>query len=640
MRSTQHVPAVAAPPQPPRHVGRPRSAAPRPVAPGVPPVVASPPTPPRPVATSSATPRPVAPNNAVLTEVVSVQPVQPPPASAPLISTANPPVNPPQDAAIAPAAPPLVPSTNPPIDQTPRTAIAQAAQPNPSVDPPLEAAVAPNAAPLIPSTTPPVEPTPEAITSAAPLQVLLAISPVDTPAPVFPSADPPVDPTQELAVPSDASPQLALANPPVAPAPVAATPTIANPTLAAAFKFPQADVEVHSIDPAQGLSSSQIESNLCALYSGGAGCTFYALVQGIDPRLRNDEVYAEFSSLTNASKIFAPVGQVYISNDAREETYLYIFWIIEVNCVVVVEKLQVSSFKEYLAMTPPPLWQKDSTGQPNILLSPTLSPGLQWMPQEAFSSSHPDADMSTLSNSYVLAPQAQVSPAVAKTPVDLSLVDDPPVEDESIGGVTFGEMPSTRFEDEKLLSNYLSVLYTHPFQYLERRVMVGGRKMHLKSFHYPPENDEGPRNRKKREYIDGEEKATLYFYELKAALTTTALQVRIAFYRLYFAYHFIFYLSTDGRLEEGACVSGSVPARNQRKQSLWPKTNNSLNHSYHSMRDVSKRFCGVQSRNELLRALERVRHHQRVLVLPRRADYVWSVDGRERQAVPFSQALL
>jgi hypothetical protein len=56
-------------------------------------------------------------------------------------------------------------------------------------------------------------------------------------------------------------------------------------------------------------------------------------------------------------------------------------------------------------------------------------------------------------------------------------------------------------------------------------VMVGDQLLHFMSFRYPHDNDEAPKNKTKREYIDIKDKAKLFSYELKGALCTTAIQV-------------------------------------------------------------------------------------------------------------------
>jgi hypothetical protein len=92
--------------------------------------------------------------------------------------------------------------------------------------------------------------------------------------------------------------------------------------------------------------------------------------------------------------------------------------------------------------------------------------------------------------------------------------------------MTIGTMAEQRFDDEASLAQYLSILYTQPFDYPERQVMVGGRIVHLMSFHYPATNVEAPKNKAKCEYIDRDNMLKLFSYELKGALCTSAVQVK------------------------------------------------------------------------------------------------------------------
>jgi hypothetical protein len=45
-------------------------------------------------------------------------------------------------------------------------------------------------------------------------------------------------------------------------------------------------------------------------------------------------------------------------------------------------------------------------------------------------------------------------------------------------------LPSKRKQYEKMMHEYLKVLYTEPFKYPYREVTVGGRKYQLDCFHY------------------------------------------------------------------------------------------------------------------------------------------------------------
>jgi hypothetical protein len=55
--------------------------------------------------------------------------------------------------------------------------------------------------------------------------------------------------------------------------------------------------------------------------------------------------------------------EVYTSNDANKDKYIYIIWTIEQNNFFVVEKIPVAQYIKYLAMCPAPLWIKGSAGQ-------------------------------------------------------------------------------------------------------------------------------------------------------------------------------------------------------------------------------------------------------------------------------------
>jgi hypothetical protein len=176
---------------------------------------------------------------------------------------------------------------------------------------------------------------------------------------------------------------------------------------------------------------------------------------------------------------------------------------------------------DYLSMVPGTLWIKDSAAQPKVILSTTVKAGLQCVlpDQTQCLSNTPsnyqdgEEDLSTITQSRVL--------------------DEHNKEDNSIGVMTIGIMSPQRLDDEAALSVYLSKLYTNPFEFQMRKVQVGGQILNLMSFHYPAYNDEAPKNKTKREYIDSDEKAKLFSYELKGALCTTAVQVEVNFRILY-----------------------------------------------------------------------------------------------------------
>jgi hypothetical protein len=78
-----------------------------------------------------------------------------------------------------------------------------------------------------------------------------------------------------------------------------------------------ADYSIFNYDSQSDLTADEIDEQLSEAYGKGFGCTFYTLIQGLDPRSRSNDIYVQLKSLTNVNKIFAPVGKVFTSNDGN-----------------------------------------------------------------------------------------------------------------------------------------------------------------------------------------------------------------------------------------------------------------------------------------------------------------------------------
>lgn len=94
------------------------------------------------------------------------------------------------------------------------------------------------------------------------------------------------------------------------------------------------------------------------------------------------------------------------------------------------------------------------------------------------------------------------------------------MKDEDGGTIFHFNRLLPTLDNDKAAIEFLEPLYTQPFKYKYRSIMVGGRITKMNSFHYDARNSSAPSNKFKKEYIDDTELVVLYRYALKAAIAT------------------------------------------------------------------------------------------------------------------------
>jgi len=117
-------------------------------------------------------------------------------------------------------------------------------------------------------------------------------------------------------------------------------------------------------------------------------------------------------------------------------------------------------------------------------------------------------------------------------------------------------LPSKRRQYEKMMHEYLKVLYTEPFKYPYREVTVGGRKYQLDCFHYADSaNSCQPEYKNKRgkkyEFVNKQgENIVIYRWEIKMALVAALQGATKAFVeRVFFAFARYGSSSTDKKYD-------------------------------------------------------------------------------------------
>ena len=107
-------------------------------------------------------------------------------------------------------------------------------------------------------------------------------------------------------------------------------------------------------------------------------------------------------------------------------------------------------------------------------------------------------------------------------PADLGTTDK---DGDEVITVHTASMPNRVLDEERKLVGFLAHLYAKTSKVLSRELEVGGNKVTLRTFHYPPSNMEAPRNGRQQTFIDASDLPLLFSYEFKAALTVILKQV-------------------------------------------------------------------------------------------------------------------
>ena len=273
--------------------------------------------------------------------------------------------------------------------------------------------------------------------------------------------------------------------------------------------------------------------------------------QGVHPRKRRQGV----------PQAFYPLCKIFEHNEFTG--LAKILWQID-GSTIIEETTTTNDFQRLLESDPKLLWWRNEHSPPMPVADALRSAASV---SALVITASTGVSVLTTNNQQVVAPfaavnNASISASISSTadlptqPTSTTNAAEDPVDLTDDLSDKSAALPSKRKEYEKMMHEYLRVLYTEPFKYPYREVTVGGRKYQLDCFHYADSaNSSQPEFKNKRgkkyEFVNKQgENIVIYRWEIKMALVT-ALQgaTRSLVERVFFAFARYGSSSTDKKYD-------------------------------------------------------------------------------------------